>query len=179
MQKTFAFAYYPAFEDLPPLERLTPSFDWWRAILARGGPPTRKSIDFPDLKGWHSRLTLCRILPDRSDMVVHIVGEEVKDLYNGFGVRGGVSIERGTRMRALIEVSETAQREHIGKILEGPAISVTHGRLRLVNGRDMEVYAIDFPLAALSGEDPYVLTLYQFDLDPTERGLPNDGWQAG
>ncbi|GAB4577120.1 MAG: hypothetical protein Tsb008_22640 [Rhodothalassiaceae bacterium] len=178
MQKTFAFAYYPAFDALPPNTRLQPYFDWWRSIVAREGRPSRKSVGFADLRGWHSRLTLCRVLADRSDMVVHIVGEEVKDLYNSHGAGGGVLIARGTHMRALIEVTKEAQRRHLAQILDGPSIAITRGRLRLINGRNMDVFAIDFPLAPLGNEEPYILTLYDFDLDPLERGLPNDGWQT-
>ena len=178
MSKTFLKAYYAIDDPLEDLDGPPRSLGWWRRLRAATPQPTRKDVTFTSLKGWHSRLTLCEVLADRSDMVTRIVGEEVKDLYRGhYETARSVRLERGTPLGTVINVSPERQAEHVRRIVDTPAIALTEGRLDLLNGRTVEVYALDFPLKALPDENPFVLTLYEFQTPQPLSTLPHRGLQ--
>ncbi|GER01699.1 hypothetical protein JCM17845_23220 [Iodidimonas gelatinilytica] len=178
MAQRFAFAYYPAFGALPDLGALNTYAKWWAGLVVRQGKPTRKSVSFTDLRGMHSRFTLCRVLEDNEDMVAHIVGEEVKALFKSYHAGKSLSFRKGTRIRELIDVSAIDQKRHLQKVTSGPSIALNRGRLTLINGRSIDVFALDFPLHPLPGEQPFVLTLYDFNIPPEDRGVPHSGLSA-
>jgi hypothetical protein len=163
LARTAAFFYYPAYDPIPDLGPLNPYIEWWSRLLSQNSRPTRKDLRFQDLAGWHARLTLCHVLEDGSDMVAHIVGEDVKALFKSVVNDRHLDFTKGTRLRDLIDVDSEAQRQHLAKITLIPSIAISKGELTLVNDRKIAIASLDFPLMPAPDETPYVLSLYDFE----------------
>lgn len=167
--------YYPAYGEIPDLGHLNVYVQWWRDILARDGRPTRKDIAFTDLRGLHSRITLCRILEDRSGMVAHILGEDVKALFRNYMPNDQADLESATHLRELVGTEKAPDCIHMHRIADQRNIVVSSGTLALASKRTIDISAMDFPLAPMKGEMPYVLTIYDFDTAFQDRNVSHYG----
>ncbi|MBK5911230.1 hypothetical protein CCR85_06950 [Rhodothalassium salexigens] len=176
MSRTLIKAYYALDDPMADLEVQPASLAWWRGLCRRCDRPTRRDLDFAELRGWHSRLMLCEVLADASDMVTRIVGEEVKDLFTGqVEPKPHLRFDRGTRLGTIIDVSPERQRAHVRRIVDTPAIAVTQGWLELLNGRQVGLFALDYPLFAAAGENRYVITFFEVQAGDALDAMPHKG----
>lgn len=148
------FVYYSftgPFGEIPDdLHEIT---DWWKTIVARDVKPTRGSVGFRDLRGWHSNVTLSEILPDQSDMSALIVGDEVSHIFNG-------RLTKGTVYKDVFYVSEEDQKTHIQQIASG-YIAVNTAANTLRDGTRTRISCVDLPLFDAAKSDiSHVLTIY-------------------
>ncbi|RMB02873.1 hypothetical protein [Eilatimonas milleporae] len=167
MSRTFAERYCPLDRDLPSLGALDAVTGWWRGLISRTPAPRKDDIDFKDLRGWHAKLTLAEVLPDCSDMIARIVGEDVAFLYRG-------QLKRGVRFGDMIDVSPDSQAEHIRKIVLGNTMALNRGLLLLSTGQTVKATAIDFPLAAAPGKPVHIITFYDFRMPGASRQVVLD-----
>lgn len=174
-KQNFYTEYYPAYAEVPDLGHLSVYICWWKKILARDRTPTRKDIAFGDLRGLHSRISLCRILEDRSAMAVRIVGEDVKNLFRNYRLKKDLYFSNALHLRDLVGVKREMQDSHLRRIADDHCLAVSRGSLILTTRRTAEISAIDFPLAPLVNETPHVLTIYDFGSDFPYRNTPHYG----
>ncbi|WP_374764731.1 hypothetical protein [Yunchengibacter salinarum] len=163
-QRTEAEKYFPdpfGLPDLPPFDDL---ISWWQGLVRTHGRPTRHHIQFRDLQGWHSRLTISEALPDRSDLLVRLVGEDVADLFEGH-------LAPGARLSQVMGISPNNQRLHVGHLIEQGCLALTSGKIRLSNGAAIAARALDFPLTNEDGPNQ-VLTFYDFTLPLIFKNIP-------
>ena len=167
--------YYPAYGDIPNLGHLNVYIQWWRKIVRRDHVPTRKDIAFTDLRGLHSRITLCQVLEDRSGMVARIVGEDVKALFRNYLPEDDPGHEAGVHLRELVQMDRLQQDAHVRLVADGSNIGISSGTLALATRRTLDISALDFPLAPEPGETPHILTIYDFEMEFQDRNVPHYG----
>lgn len=127
---------------------------WWQKLRGQNPRPTRDDIDFMDLRGLHDTVVVSRVLPDRTDMEFRIAGDMVNELYHGAAIKGAMFSD-------IVSVEAKAQAVHLGRIIDDFCLALTAGYVRLKNGENRKVMAIDFPLAPANDyPDPYIITFY-------------------
>lgn len=157
LEERFSAVYFASDDPFDAHERFNEPVAWWQARAQANTVPPFEALQFRDLRGWHSRLSIARIVGNGRDLEARIVGEDVRILFSD-------ALRPGVRFRTVIDVPEAAQARHVGHFLSPPHIALGGGRLLLEGGHMISLMSLDLPLPAKSGGDHHVLTLYDFEL---------------
>lgn len=156
IQRQFCIQYLPVDSQSADLEGFADLIEWWRSLFVGGMPPKFSDIRFTDLAGWHSRLTVCRVLDGAKDLEVRIAGENVRALYKN-------KIGSGALLSELLGVCPKVQQSHVQTLVKPPKIALIESLFHLGYGENIAVKTLDLPFGPTDGKDAHLLSLYEFD----------------
>ena len=152
LKRELGTVFFYAFSDfMPCLTEFEPVLGLYESKRGDQLMPTRRSIGFRDLKGWHASFMLLEFLPGQGEGYVRILGETYRTLFDG-ALWQGMPISQAANPD-LLDLSH-----YFRELQKGPYIGRYQGALPHAGREHVYADIVDLPLTDDSGEPRYMMS---------------------
>ncbi len=132
----------------------------WQSKISDGKLPDWSEFGFDDFQGWYGLVSLGEIKPDYSEMIFLLWGTGLVELWDKDYT--GKAMKEDT----VPDHWETIEKPYVEATVNLKGIGVSGGTLDVVGRNFVDVTYVDLPVTR-SGKEPYLMSVYQRDMDRT------------
>ena len=149
--KPLVLKLYPVSEPLPQIKIFDTFIQLWDKKRGGNLMPQRDDFSFRDLKGWHSRISICEYI-DGIDLRIVLAGEEWLEAYKGFGWKGML-------MSEMDYFDNAGLLRFYREVREQPAFGYFTGRLPIAGRGHVTIDSLDLPIRNAAGDVAFKFSL--------------------